>query len=72
MTTKNSPLSDAAICRRHRWKVGTKLRGYESGRLPATVLITAIGEQDILARELPDGYEGLWNLTSRNWRKVRT
>jgi len=82
MNTLNSRLTDAAICRVKRWKPGTILEGteyYVNGASTTTrIRITAIGENGILARAIEedgrryDGYENLWTLRCREWKKVKS
>lgn len=73
-------MSDADLCRKNGWKVGTILSGNEKirGRLTTSwILITAIGEELVLAREIRRNgidrtdYEGEWSLTCRKWREVK-
>lgn len=67
--------TDADRCRANGWQVGDTLEGDE-GYGPTRILITAIGEQRILARELShagetcEGRELMWTLRYRDWRKV--
>ena len=78
-------MTDAALCRRNHWKVGTRLRGVESAGdwwCCTTIEITAIGEASILAKAVSqvgsDGREGRsdigmeagWTLQHRKWTKV--
>jgi hypothetical protein len=70
MYTLNNPLPPAEICRRNGWGVGTRLVGDE-GRGPDTIVITAIGEECMLARLDANGCcEGLWTLACRDWKPV--
>lgn len=67
--------SSAKVARLKGWKVGDVLRGDEGyGSGPLDIVITAIGERDILARRVDgqDGHtsEGLWTFSSRCWKKV--
>lgn len=69
--------TDADICRRRGWAVGTHIRGIEAGANysnTAVIEITAIGIENILARTvLPDGkfgHEQGWSLQWRNWEAV--
>ena len=66
--TLNDSRSPAAACRARGWGVGTVLVGDE-GRGPARIVITAIGEKQILARRESDisDYEGSWFLNCRCW-----
>jgi len=73
--TLHSAGDPAAVARRHRWKVGTRLEGDE-GYGVTRITITAIGERSILARgsQIRDGFlrcypEGSWVLSSRCWRR---
>ena len=76
--------SSADECRTNGWTVGTILEGVED-RYADRIVITAIGEQEILARRIAhcsnvaavpqkweprDDDEGLWTLDCREWRKV--
>jgi hypothetical protein len=65
----------ATICRERRWGVGTQLVGDE-GSGPTVIQITAIGERNILARELSHNgkrathhNETLWTLGCRDWQE---
>jgi hypothetical protein len=73
-------MTDAAICRKNKWKVGTRLVGREGGAgwyRVTTIEITAIGNQLVLAkiiremgRSCPicfdrDRHESLWSLHCR-------
>lgn len=78
MTTLNSKLSDAEICRRNGWGVGTLLAGDE-GHGVTVIRITAVGDDCVLAREVCHagkpasdiaGRELNWSLTCRDWRVV--
>lgn len=67
--------SDADECRRKGWKRGTRLVGDE-GYGPTVIQITAVGDEEILAREIShngvpvDGSEWSWTLDCRKWKKV--
>ena len=67
--------TDAGRCRANGWQAGDTLEGDE-GDGPTRILITAIGEEHILARETwhdgkpVDGAETNWTLRYRDWRKV--
>lgn len=67
--------SDAEKCRRNGWGVGTVLEGDE-GYGPTRIVLTAIGEEHILARCLSqsrvpcDGSEENWALRYREWKAV--
>ena len=70
--------SDAAICRKHGWKVGTRLVGDE-GYGPTVIELTAIGERLVLAKEISHNgkpeespYEAMWTLMCRSWKKARS
>ncbi len=72
-------LSDAQRCRKNGWTVGTRLRGIESGEnwsREVTIQITAIGEENILAKMVKEegmtfnGVEDSWTLSDRRWRRV--
>ena len=76
--TLNSKLSDAEICRRNGWGVGTLLAGDE-GHGVTVIRITAVGDTCVLAREVCHagkpasdiaGREMNWSLTIRDWRVV--
>ena len=69
--------SDADVCREKGWGPGTRLVGteyYSDGKSnTCTIVITAVGEEAILARcDHPEhqGYEGMWTLSHREWRPV--
>lgn len=76
--TLGCPLVDAEICRRNGWGVGTVLTSdAEHGK--SMLRITAIGETQILAREISrDGHattdlasrELCWALSLREWRQA--
>ena len=67
--------SDAEICREKGWNVGDVLEGDE-GYGPTQILITAIGEKHILAKELSHSgsdrqrCESHWTVQCREWKKV--
>lgn len=73
-------MSDASRCRRNGWTAGTQLRGTEfrgeAHQVTSVILLTAIGESLILAREIErDGkpirrFESSWTLACRRWRRV--
>lgn len=73
--TLNSRLPAAEICRRNGWEPGDVL--YSSSdkvphpRTACAIMITAIGEREILARRVEDTCEGLWTLAHRQWRRFR-
>ena len=76
MEEKIKPLKGSAfLCEKNGWKAGDKLIGDE-GFGDTVILLTAIGEEHILARQIshkgfpPDYDEGLWTLSCREWRKV--
>jgi hypothetical protein len=73
-------MSDAGKCRANGWGVGDVLEGFEFGR-GDRIRLTAIGEDNILARTVAskvrggewaaaEGYETLWTLDCREWKKV--
>ena len=68
-------MSSAEICRMRGWSVGTLLVGDE-GYGNTVILITAIGEQSILARTishagtLKNSSESQWNLSFREWEPL--
>jgi len=67
--------SDAEICREKGWQVGDVLEGDE-GDGPTRILITAIGERHILAKELSHNaadrqrQESHWTVQARERKKV--
>jgi len=67
--------TDADRCHANGWQVGDVLEGDE-GHGPTRILITAIGDERILARETRhngkpvDGAETNWTLRYRDWRKI--
>jgi hypothetical protein len=63
--------SAADWCRINGWGVGTILEGDE-GRGPERIVITAIGEESILAKRLGEPVCGdrSWVLWCRDWRRV--
>ena len=71
--TLNSRRSSAEICRRNGWRAGTRLRGNEGGE-STTIIITAVGQWEILAKEeeQEDYGEHIWWLDCREWEEVRT
>ena len=75
-TTLNDPREPAEICREHGWTVGTRLVGDE-GRDHTIIEITALGEQQILAKTVSENgewmtktWEGAWSLSTRDWQVV--
>ena len=66
----------ADICRANGWHAGTKLVGDE-GHGPTVIEITAIGEQEILAKAISEGGEPIiapeatWFLSYRDWQEVK-
>jgi hypothetical protein len=70
MTAKRE-VSDADICRQNGWRRGTRLEGYEYGER-AVIQITAVGDDQILARQIsPEPEPELsWTLSCRKWRRV--
>ena len=78
MSTKGSAYgkSPADVCRENGWAVGTRLAGDE-GYGVTVIEITAIGEQQILAKRIShDGKtikgerESSWVLWCRDWQVV--
>lgn len=67
--------SDAALCRINGWTPGTILEGDE-GHGTTRILLTAIGEERILARQIShngvptEESETKWTLKCRDWHKV--
>ncbi|WP_251151385.1 hypothetical protein [Cellulosimicrobium sp. Marseille-Q4280] len=59
---------------RTTWPVGTVLRGTEhypdGGSSTATILITYVSDQIILARNVDTGRESSWDLSLRDWQEV--
>jgi len=68
-------IGSAAMCERNGWQAGDTLEGDE-GHGPQRIIITAIGENNILARRVPVGdeaihpFENMWELGHRDWRKI--
>lgn len=69
-------VSSAETCRTNGWGPGTYLAGDE-GYGVTVILVTAVGEQAILARAIshrgePYGFrhEHSWTLACRDWAKV--
>lgn len=75
MSTLHHRGSDAELCRRLGWTVGTRLVGDE-GYGPTVIQITAVGEHDILATAIThagapcERRESSWVLWARDWREV--
>ena len=70
--TLHSKLTSAELCRRNGWTVGTHLTGDE-GYGPTTIVITAIGKRNIVARSLDPivgSREGGWVLWCREWSET--
>lgn len=67
-------MTNAELCRVNGWKVGDVLEGDE-GYGPTRIVLTAIGEDLVLARTLAqdgtivDCREIPWSLKYRDWRK---
>lgn len=61
-------LSDADICRKQGWTVGTRLIGTDAYGTEV-ITITAIGEENILARCDAHGGELNWTLHAREWKE---
>jgi hypothetical protein len=67
--------TSAQLCRDNGWTVGTHLAGDE-GYGVTVITLTAIGEQNVLARQISHagkpyaGRESSWTLAYRDWRKV--
>lgn len=67
--------SAADLCRRRGWTVGTCLVGDE-GYGPTVIVITAVGEDGLLARclshdgETVSSRESNWELWCRDWSEV--
>ena len=79
MKTLNSKLPSAEICRRNGWGSGDVLSGTnEYGE--AQIVLTAVGVKNVLAMPIMSmgkviphfcvRYEGVWDLTHREWKKV--
>lgn len=71
-------MNDADTCRANGWTVGTRLVGDE-GYGPTVIEITAIGERNIMAKEISHNYhmakysdERSWTLSCREWTRVET
>lgn len=70
-------MSDANVCRKNGWDVGTQLVGDE-GYGPTVIEITAVGRSGILAVQLshngkpssPHFIESSWTLRARDWKPV--
>lgn len=76
--TLNTRLSDAEICRKNGWAPGTVLAG-NAGQSETVIRVTAVGEANILAKELrragkPSndvaGRETIWHLSERSWHRI--
>ena len=67
--TLHSRHSSADLCRLNGWSPGTVLEGDE-GYGPERIVLTAVGEQHILARAVAGGMEGHFTLECRDWREV--
>jgi len=61
--------SAADWCRLNGWDVGTILEGDE-GRGPERIVITAVGEESILAKTLGSPGDRSWVLWCRDWKRV--
>jgi len=64
-------------CRLNGWGPGTLLTGDE-GYGPTVICITAVGEENVLARPVSDRgeptnwpHEGLWCLDYRDWKPLK-
>lgn len=59
---------------RTHWPVGTVLRGTEhypgGGSSTATIRITYVSDQIILAVNVDTGHESSWSLAERDWQEV--
>ena len=75
MTPTLNCRNSADVCRANGWRPGTVLEGDE-GHGPTVIVVTAVGEQRLLARavshdgEPVDGSEMAWTLHCREWREV--
>lgn len=78
MSTKGSAYGKSAadVCRDKGWTVGTRLAGDE-GYGVTVIEITAIGEQQMLAKRIShggnpvkDSRESSWVLWCRDWQEV--
>lgn len=73
VSTLNSRLSSAELCRLNGWGPGTRLVGDE-GYGPTVIEITAIGKCSILAKmishngESQEIVENCWGLDCRDWK----
>lgn len=80
LTNPRAPMkrgrTEAETCLLNGWTVGTRLVGTQGGTgwsNTSTIEITAIGEEDILAKRIDPGEytgEGPWTLSCREWREV--
>jgi hypothetical protein len=76
VTFVRNPKSSAEICRTNGWVVGDVLEGNE-GYGADRIVITAIGEDGVLARKISvkngeavNARESAWSLDARPWVKV--
>ena len=73
--TPAEPAAIADLCRERGWRPGTRLIGTDHYG-SATIMITAVGEELILARQVEldgkpfSGFESGWSLLIRDWREV--
>lgn len=76
-TLRLGHLTSAAVARGKAWGVGTVLEGTETWAdgtsVTARIVITAIGEQMVLARRVnvTDRGESSWVFDSRDWQEVQ-
>lgn len=70
--------TDAETCRLNGWQVGTVLAG-DNGKHPERIVITAIGEEQLLAKRISDeagnpvhSLEHTWTLICRDWKQVES
>jgi len=74
-STLNSGRREAVICRERGWTAGTRLVGDE-GWGPTVIEITAVGEENILAKTITHNGnkpewcgETTWTLDCRDWQE---
>jgi len=81
ISTLNSALSSAELCRQNNWQVGTQLIGADEGYGSTVIQITAIGEKKIFVKTIShngvsppySGYkdhETSWFLAHREWKPL--
>jgi len=66
-------MNSAELCQKNGWTVGTRLMGDEGYGSTCIILITAVGEENILARVVSRNgipwrdCESNWTLECRDW-----